>query len=99
MTLKQLQNWVAEDWETRSKKRPSTELQLLYMLEELGEVAECIRKLSGHKDRKQGSLDLGSEMGDLLISLVTLANTFEVDLSTEVSKFQRKLALRQQQGY
>ncbi len=99
MTIQQLQQWVQEDWQKHSKIAPSTELQLLYIIEEFGEVAEAIRKHRGAKDRKEQTTHLGSELADLLISITTLANNFDIDLETEVEKFQERLAKRHASGY
>lgn len=99
MTIIDLQQWVADDWRQRSKHQPTVELQLLYIMEELGEVAEAIRKQDGKKDRKQLEVDLGSEMADLVISIMTLANHFEVNLEQEVQKFQERITKRHNDGY
>lgn len=94
MTIQELQNWVAEDWKTRSKLQPSLAQQLLFAIEEFGEVAEAIRKKTMDDDYKIDDDKLGSEFGDLLITIVTLANTFDVDLTSEIAAFQAKLASR-----
>jgi len=99
MTIHELQKWVYDDWHKRSKVMPSVELQLLYIMEELGEVAEAIRKASGSKTRKQAEVDLGSELADLLVSITTLANHFEVDIEKEITLFQSRLAKRHQEGF
>lgn len=99
MTINELQAWVREDWEQRSKELPSVELQLLYILEELGEVAEAIRKSKGAKARKESKVDLGSEFADLLVSITTLANNFSVDLESEIASFQARLAKRHKDGF
>lgn len=99
MTIQQLQQWVREDWKQRSKIAPSTELQLLYIIEEFGEVAEAIRKQGGAKERKEQSTNLGSELADLLISITTLANSFDIDLEREVEQFKARLDARHQQGF
>ncbi len=69
MTIEELQGWVRSNWEQRSHHQPSIELQLLYILEELGEVAEAIRKIGGLKSRAHNEVDLGSEFADLIISI------------------------------
>ena len=99
MALKELQNWVRRDWEKRSKNQPSVELQLLYIIEELGEVAEAIRKSNGSKDRKTNSVDLGSEIADLIISIVTLSNNFNVDIDKEIELFKERILKRHQDGF
>jgi NTP pyrophosphatase (non-canonical NTP hydrolase) len=99
MTIADLQQWVADDWRQRSKHEPTVELQLLYIMEELGEVAEAVRKQDGKKDRKQSETDLGSEMADLIISMTTLANHFGVNIEQEIEKFQERIAKRHNDGY
>lgn len=99
MTISNLQQWVREDWKKRSTHQPTVELQLLYIIEELGEVAEAIRKTNGAKDRKESDVDLGSELADLLISITTIANHFDVDLQKEIEAFQLRLAERHQEGF
>lgn len=97
--MQDLQIWVKNDWEQRSKRQPSIELQLLYIMEELGEVAEAIRKTSGSKTRKQKDVNLGAEFADLVISVVTLANHFNIDLDKEIDSFKDRLAKRHNQGF
>lgn len=99
MTITQLQTWVKNDWEQHSGHSPSVELQLLYMIEEFGEIAEAIRKNEHHKDRVNKQVDLGSEMADMMIALTTLANHFEIDLQTEVAMFQERMAQRHADGF
>lgn len=99
MTITDLQQWVKDDWEINSNHRPTVELQLLYILEELGEVAEAIRKTSGLKNRKQSDVNLGSELADLIISVTTLANHFDVNLQKEVEAFQLRLIERHKNGF
>lgn len=99
MTLAELQQWVNDDWAQRSKALPTTELQLLYIIEEFGEVAEAIRKNAGHKARKDVTTDVGSELADLIVAITTLANSFGVDLSDELAKFQHRMAERHARGF
>ncbi|MEK7620943.1 MAG: MazG-like family protein [Patescibacteria group bacterium] len=99
MTIQDLQKWVQKDWEINSKHTPTVEFQLLYIIEEFGEVAEVLRKIKGAKDRKNITIDLGSEFADLLIAIVTLANCFEIDLNSEIELFQCRITERHKQGY
>ena len=94
MTIQDLQDWVAEDWKTNSKLQPSLAEKLLFAIEEFGEVAEAIRKKTISDDYKVDDDKLGSEFGDLLITIVTLANTFDINLTEEIKGFQAKLAAR-----
>lgn len=94
MTIEELQEWVKQDWEQNSKVKPDLATQLLFAIEEFGEVAEAIRKKTVSDDYKQDDGKLGSEFADLLITITTLANTFNIDLTKEVKGFQAKLASR-----
>ena len=98
MTIQELLACVKEDWEMRSTLKPSLETQLLFAIEEFGEVAEAIRKRTVTDDYKVDDDKLGSEFADLLITIVTLANTFDIDLTNEIAGFQRKLQARRQRS-
>lgn len=99
MNLRDLQNWVKEDWENASKKMPDPHLQLLYLFEELGEVAEAIRKTAGNKERVDKEVDLEGELGDVLIALSTIANSYGVDLGEAAEKSKKKIIERHQNGH
>ena len=99
MTIQELQAWVANDWKSGSAPMPSVTLQILYLVEELGEVAEAIRKHeSTHErvDKAAKTVDIGSEMADMLISLVTLANNYGVNLTQQVAEFQNRIEKRRE---
>lgn len=99
MTIKDLQQWVNDDWRNRSKHKPTVELQLLYIIEEFGEVAEAIRKSNGAKVRTQSTANLGSELADLLISITTLANHYDIDLTKEIEEFTKRITARHADGF
>ena len=94
MDITTLQQRVKEDWAHNSALKPTTEMQLLFVMEELGEVAEAIRKQSKSADYKKDDGKLGSEFADLFISIITLANTFDIDLESEIDMFWEKMASR-----
>ncbi len=94
MTIEELQKWVNDDWKKNSKLKPDLQAQLLFAIEEFGEVAEAIRKKTMSGDYKQDDDKLGSEFADFLVTLVTLANTFDINLTKEMEGFQTKLAAR-----
>ena len=98
MNIQELQAWVKEDWETSSTIKPDPHLQLIYLFEELGEMAEAIRKSSGFKARKEVDVDLEGEMGDVMIALVTVANEYQIDLTAAVEKCKRKIQERHKKG-
>ena len=94
MHVKDLQAKVRKDWNENSALRPTSEQKLLFVIEELGEVAEAIRKKIKSVDYKVDDGKLGSEFADLVISVVTLANEYDVDLEKEIDGFWEKLAGR-----
>lgn len=99
MDLEKLQKWVKDDWEKRSKKKPDPCLQLIYLFEELGEMSEAIRKSSGNKKHKNVETDLEEEIGDVLISLATIANNYNINLTSAVKKSQNKILKRHSQNF
>lgn len=99
MTITELQEWVREDWKVNSRTIPTKETQLLYVIEEFGEVAEAIRKTSGDKQRIDKEVDIGSEFADLIISTITLANSYDVDLTREIVGFKDRLQARHSNGF
>lgn len=63
-------------------------------MEELGEVAEEIRKSSGDKERKDIEVDLEGEIGDLLMPVVTIANYYDIVSTKAVSRSMSKIKER-----
>lgn len=99
MKIHELQKWVSADWEQYPKNKPNTQQQVMLIVEEMGEVAEAIRKIEGQKDRMDEEANIGAEIADLIVSIVTLANTYDVDLSSEIEEFKARLIERHNQGY
>lgn len=94
MTISEFQNWVKTSWTEHKGDMPDEHLQLLYLVEEFGEVAEAIRKRQGDKDYKKTKMDLEEEMGDFLISLTTLAVAQGVDLEKAAIVAKEKIIAR-----
>lgn len=76
MKIKEAQEWVKDAW-SRSPKKMSKLVELATFIEECGELGEAIRKIEHGKDCE---IDLEKEMGDILLSLLTLAIRYDVDL-------------------
>jgi len=85
-TLNGHQRWVKEAWKKSPKKQLSEKDELLFLFEEIGEMAEAVRKLNGHKENKELNADLEKEMGDILLSLITLAIRYDVNLQSAFEK-------------
>ena len=96
--LKEAQDWVREDWEKNSKP-VDEKTEILFLIEEFGEVAEMIRKVDGNKNRKKIKVDLEKEIGDLLVCLATIANRHHIDLEKAFLKTKKKIQERHQKGY
>jgi len=94
MTISDFQNWVGQSWLEYKGELPSKHLQLLYLVEEFGEVAEAIRKKQGDKDYKKAEINLEEEMGDFLISLNTIACAQGVSLDKAAIKAKNKIIER-----
>lgn len=84
-TLSELQEWVDQAWEKTPKDNVTETDELLFLIEELGEMAEDWRKLRGNKDSSE-DFTLEEEFGDILLSVITLANRCEVDLESAFEK-------------
>ena len=80
-----MQDWTREAWK-QSNKEVDEKMELIFLMEEMGEMAEAIRKISGKKENKDMEADLEKEMGDILLSIVTLANRYDIDLEKAFSK-------------
>jgi NTP pyrophosphatase (non-canonical NTP hydrolase) len=94
MTFSDFQNWVGESWIDYKGGLPDSHLQLLYLVEEFGEVAEAIRKKQGDKDYKKSKMNLEEEMGDFLISFNTIAVAQGVDLEKAAINAKKKIIAR-----
>lgn len=84
-TLSELQEWVDQAWDRTPKDEVTETDELLFLIEELGEMAEDWRKLRGNKERSE-DFSLEEEFGDILLSVITLANRCEVDLESAFEK-------------
>jgi len=84
-TIKEYQKWVEDAWKKSSKVVNESD-ELLFLMEEIGEMAEAVRKLKGKKDNKEMTADLEKEFGDILLSIITLAVRYNIDLESAFEK-------------
>ena len=71
------------------------EHRVLDTMSELGEVAKEILKMSDYGDRPIKYNDnLKMELGDLLYSIITIANVFDIDLDEALNEVIRKYEQR-----
>jgi len=77
----------------------SVETRVLDTLSELGEVAKEILKSSDYGRKTiECSNELKYELGDVLFSLITIANTFDIDLEESLNLVLDKYERRLQKG-
>jgi NTP pyrophosphatase (non-canonical NTP hydrolase) len=84
-TISETQEWVKEAWK-KSPKKVDEKDELLFLMEEVGEMAEALRKLNGKKENKELQADLEKEFGDILLSIITLAIRYNIDLEQAFEK-------------
>jgi len=93
--MKKLQEKIKKFCEENNLGSPA-EHRVLDTMSELGEVAKEILKMSdyGRKPLEYRE-ELKSELGDLLYSIITIANSFDVDLEEALNmvleKYKRRL--------
>ena len=97
-SIKEHQEWVKNAWEKSPKENISEKDELLFLIEEIGEMAEAIRKLSGNKENKDMKTDLEKELGDILPSLITLALRYNIDLEQAFEKTKSSIIKRYIKG-
>lgn len=73
------------DWHDRKWGSGDPTVRALKLVEEVGEVAECIVK-NRQDHPKRDQLDLPGELADVFITLAVLADTVDVDLASAVRK-------------
>ncbi len=92
-TIKHYCEWVEEAWKKAPKKVTEKD-EILFLLEEIGEMAEAMRKRNGNKDNKHFEEDLEKEFGDVLLSIITLALRYNIDLEVAFLKTKRSIEER-----
>jgi NTP pyrophosphatase (non-canonical NTP hydrolase) len=97
--LDRLQRYYRNAAHRRGWSNESARDTLLLITEELGELARAVRKLEGmSRHQSDGELDVGSELADVQLYLVHLANGLGLDLSAAVTAKERVNASRFQQS-
>lgn len=96
MSLKQNQKDV-DDWISQYKLGYFKPLEILARLtEEVGEVARELNHMFGPKKKKttEAKADLEEELGDVIYTVICLANSLNLDLDRSWKKVMRKLNTR-----
>ncbi|MEM5871838.1 MAG: MazG nucleotide pyrophosphohydrolase domain-containing protein [Candidatus Aenigmatarchaeota archaeon] len=96
--MKELQNKIKKFCKEHNLESPA-EHRVLDALSELGEVAKEILKMSdyGRKPLKYRE-ELKFELGDLLYSIITIANSFDIDLEEALNMVLEKYEKRLEKG-
>ncbi len=96
--MKEIQKRIKDFCEANNLKSPP-EHRLLDTMSELGEVAKEILKMTDYGRKPMAFREeVKSELGDVLYSLVTVANSFDVDLEEAVEIVLKKYEQRLKKG-
>ena len=96
--MRDIQERIKKFCKENSMESP-VEHRVLDTMSELGEVAKEILKMSdyGRKPLKYRA-ELKSELGDLLYSIITIANSFDIDLEEALNMVLEKYKKRLNKG-
>lgn len=80
LTLRRLQDYLYEKYEaSKPEDLKNTQRYFLKLIEEVGELAEAIRKDSRMTDENiKGTIE--EEISDVLYYTVVIANTYQIDI-------------------
>jgi NTP pyrophosphatase (non-canonical NTP hydrolase) len=93
--LQRLQNYYRTTALRRGWSNESAKDTMLLLTEELGELARAVRKLEGiSRHQSDGGSDVASELADMQLYLVHLANGLGLDLAVAVTDKERVNARR-----
>ena len=94
-SLENIQNEV-DDWIKNHGGYWSPLSMLASIMEEVGEISREINHLEGFKPRKptEKEGELSQEVGDLLFSVICLANYYKINLNEEIESVIKKYTKR-----
>lgn len=96
-SLKTIQQEV-DEWVNQFKKPYFEPLSnLASLMEELGEISRVLNRMYGDKPAKneaEARQDLEEEIGDLMFSLICMANAEGIDLTTAHARKMAKVQIR-----
>lgn len=82
MEIDKIQKGIEDMW--KRTKSPASDFDfLLFFMEEVGEMAEAIRKNTRGKDNDR-KIDLNKEIGDVFFMLISIANKYNIDCSVAI---------------
>jgi NTP pyrophosphatase (non-canonical NTP hydrolase) len=96
MTISEYQKHLDTILQEYEKPYWSPLSNVAHLVEEVGEVARVMNHLYGDKPKKSSESpdDLADELGDVLFTLVCIANAEGVDLQLQADKAIEKLTVR-----
>lgn len=97
MKIEKYQKWMAKFDEQAGIQNKGNEIPIaLHAAEELGEVAQCVLKLSGWKGKKKTETveHLAEEICDVITLMAKLANCYDINLDEALRTSQEKLEKR-----
>ncbi|MHA1550262.1 MAG: MazG nucleotide pyrophosphohydrolase domain-containing protein [Alphaproteobacteria bacterium] len=92
-TLKDFHDYIRKMSTQRNYNQTDPILDMLFLTEEIGELASAIRRTSskGHADKnKIKENDVAGEMADCFIFLLNLANMYDINLEDAFRKKEEK---------
>ena len=96
--MKDIQEKIKKFCEENDMESP-IEYRVLDTISELGEVAKEILKMTDYGKKPIEYRDeLKSELGDVFYSLITIANTFDIDLENALEQVLKKYKKRLKKG-
>lgn len=95
LTLKEAQEKV-DNWIKKFEEGYWPPLAMLAsLIEEIGELSREINNIQGYKRKKsQSSVNVELELGDIIFSLICIANYFQIDLEKSFLKTMMKYSTR-----
>lgn len=96
MDFKEFQEWTKE---ADRQRGAHTGRDVVYpianhMVSEVGEVAECINRLEGWKDKPETIEHLAEEICDIIVLCNKLANCYDIDINESMELVKQKLEKR-----
>lgn len=102
MDLKTYQDWVSQFYKQRDWYQYSPFIRCNFLTEEVGELAQAIRKYEIGRDRPDEAIqsdqenldDIKEELGDVLDNIFILADKYQISLEDIMQSHKEKLETR-----
>lgn len=96
MDFKEFQQWTKEaDQKRGAHTGPDVVYPIMnHLVSEVGEVAECLNRLTGWKNKPETVEHLAEEISDIIVLAVKLASCFDIDIDDAMEKVKEKLEER-----